>query len=109
MERQGGEVVMRTVGLVGLVVLALLVAAAWFGRWVAGRGGGEVVARCNQGHLFTTIWLPGVSLKAIRLGPLRIQRCPVGDHPAIIMPVPVDRLTDAQRREAARHRDVRMP
>jgi hypothetical protein len=30
--------------------------------------GGKLIVRCRQGHLFTTIWIPGASLKAIRLG-----------------------------------------
>ncbi len=36
--------------------------------------------RCSDGHLFTTIWIPGGSLKAVRLGNRRYQRCPVGRH-----------------------------
>jgi len=44
------------------------------------RVGRNVVVRCRRGHLFTTIWLPGVSLKAARLGWWRFQRCPVGNH-----------------------------
>jgi len=36
--------------------------------------------RCRRGHLFTTIWIPWVSVKAVRLGPRRFQHCPVGHH-----------------------------
>jgi hypothetical protein len=36
--------------------------------------------RCSAGHLFTTIWIPGGSLKAVRLGNRRFQHCPVGHH-----------------------------
>jgi hypothetical protein len=31
------------------------------------RLGGDVVVRCRQGHLFTTLWIPGVKLKAVDL------------------------------------------
>jgi hypothetical protein len=37
---------------------------------------GNVVVRCRRGHVFTTIWVPGASIKALRLGPWRVQRCP---------------------------------
>jgi hypothetical protein len=30
---------------------------------------GKTMVRCNKGHLFTTTWIEGGSLKAIRLGP----------------------------------------
>ncbi len=54
-------------GLVGAVVGLHLI-----GTIVARRRGyplgGNAVVRCRQGHLFTTIWIPGASLKAVRLG-----------------------------------------
>jgi hypothetical protein len=67
------------------------------------------VVRCRAGHLFTTVWIPGASLKAIRLGPWRYQRCPVGRHWTLVTPVRVDELTDDERREAAAYRDRRIP
>ena len=63
------------------------------------------VVRCRDGHLFTTVWLPGASFKAIRLGWLRLQRCPVGDHWSIVTPVRDEDLTPEQRRIARQHRD----
>lgn len=60
---------------------------------------GKTVVRCSKGHLFTTTWVEGGSLKAVRLGPLtRYQRCPVGKHWTIVHPVKNDDLTDEQRR-----------
>ena len=53
----------------------------------SGRYGGNVTVRCRQGHLFTTIWIPGASLKALRLGWWRFQRCPVGGHWSVVTPV----------------------
>jgi hypothetical protein len=40
----------------------------------------ERPVRCKDGPLFTTIWIPLGSVKAMRLGGARFQRCPVGDH-----------------------------
>jgi hypothetical protein len=71
--------------------------------------GGNAVVRCRRGHLFTTIWLPGASLKSIRLGWWRIQRCPVGPHWSVVTPVRVADLSEVERRSAAEHRDVRIP
>ena len=78
--------------------------------WVSrGDGlGGRVVVRCRQGHVFTTIWIPGASLKAVRLGWMRFQRCPVGGHWALVTPVIRVELTD-ERRLADQHHDVRIP
>lgn len=70
---------------------------------------GNVVVRCREGHLFTTIWVPGVSLKALRLGPWRLQRCPVGTHWSIVTPVRRSELTEEQDRTAADNRDIRLP
>jgi hypothetical protein len=73
------------------------------------RVGGNVVVRCRQGHLFTTIWIPGGSLKAVRLGWWRIQRCPVGKHWSIVVPVREADLTPRQKRAAGKRRDIRIP
>jgi hypothetical protein len=60
---------------------------------------GKTIVRCDQGHLFTTTWVEGGSLKAIRLGPLtRYQRCPVGRHWTVVHPVKEEDLPDEQRR-----------
>lgn len=65
---------------------------------------GTTIVRCSKGHLFTTTWIEGGSLRAIRLGPrTRYQRCPVGNHCGIVHPVRDDELTDEERRGAARH------
>jgi hypothetical protein len=71
--------------------------------------GGTVIVRCRQGHLFTTIWIPGASLKAVRLGWARWQRCPVGPHWSLVIPVKPATLTDEERQEAATRRDIRIP
>ncbi|MDQ1531490.1 MAG: hypothetical protein QOE37_1595, partial [Microbacteriaceae bacterium] len=70
--------------------------------------GGRTVVRCRDGHLFTTIWIPGVSLKSLRLGWWRWQHCPIGDHWTVVSPVREADLTEPQRRSAARL-DTRIP
>jgi hypothetical protein len=70
---------------------------------------GNVIVRCSQGHLFTTIWIPGASLKAARLGWWRFQRCPVGSHWSVVTPVSKSELTDEEKRLADENRDIRIP
>jgi hypothetical protein len=70
---------------------------------------GNVVVRCREGHLFTTLWVPGGSVKSVRLGPWRFQRCPVGGHWSLVTPVRRADLSFRQRRLAAARRDIRIP
>ena len=70
---------------------------------------GNVVVRCRQGHLFTTIWIPGASVKAARLGWWRFQRCPVGRHWSLVTPVKRSVLTEEEQRSADENRDIRIP
>jgi hypothetical protein len=70
---------------------------------------GSVVVRCRQGHLFTTIWVPGASLKSLRLGWWRFQRCPVGKHWSLVSPVRESDLTEEERRTARENKDLRIP
>ena len=69
----------------------------------------NTIVRCRDGHLFTTLWLPGGSVKAIRLGWWRFQKCPVGRHWTFVTPVDVSTLSEEDRAEAERHPDVRVP
>ena len=95
-------------------VLALVVAVLVIGTIVARRKGysglgWNTVVRCRQGHLFTTIWVPGASVKAIRLGWARVQRCPVGPHWTVVTPVKESSLTAEELRNAKELRDIRVP
>jgi hypothetical protein len=75
----------------------------------AGRVAGNVVVRCREDHLFTTIWIPGGSVKSLRFGWWRFQWCPVGRHWSIVTPVkPID-LTEDESRIARENRDIRIP
>jgi hypothetical protein len=96
-------------------IKALVIAAVAVGREVfslrrLGYGfGGRVIVRCGQGHLFTTIWIPAASVKSLRFGMRRFQRCPVGRHWAIVTPVPASELSDDERCQAAATRDIPLP
>ena len=56
--------------------------------------GGRTLVRCRDGHLFRTIWIPGVSVKSLRLGWWRLQYCPVGGHWAVVSPVKDGEVSD---------------
>jgi hypothetical protein len=71
--------------------------------------GTDVLVRCRRGHLFSTIWLPGVSVKSLRLVWWRAQRCPVGAHWSIVTPVRAGELSADERRSARERKDVRLP
>jgi len=71
--------------------------------------GGNVVVRCRRGHLFTTIWIPGASLKSLRLGWWRFQWCPVGAHWSLVAPVHESTLSEEEKRAAHEHLDARVP
>ena len=95
-----------------VVRLVLLVTGLVAGTVVARRlgygVGGNTVVRCREGHLYTTIWIPGASLKALRLGWARLQYCPVGlalerGHPGT--GGRPDRGGAAGGRRAPRHQD----
>jgi hypothetical protein len=91
-----------------LVVLGLLFEP--FALWLQGRPvGGRLVVRCRQGHLFRTLWIPSVSFKGLRLGWVRLQRCPVGRHWSLVAPVRESELGARQRRSAGSRLDTWIP
>ena len=101
-----------------LIVLLVLVivggVALRFGRMSRAqmqgyRFGRDVIVRCRDGHLFMTTWIPGMSLKAIRLGLVRIQHCPVGNHVIAVQLMRDEDLTPAERVEASHYRDNGVP
>jgi hypothetical protein len=91
------------VGAASLVVEAATVARLGY------RPTGSVVVRCRSGHLFTTIWVPGASIKSLRLGPWRVQWCPAGRHVSIVTPVRRAELSRRKRWRADRTKDLRVP
>lgn len=103
-ERREGD---RRRWLIPAIATLLLEGGATWLR--SGRLGGDLIVRCRQGHLFTTLWIPAASLKALRLGWWRLQYCPVGRHWTIVTPVRADQLSDEARRTAHAHHDIRIP
>ena len=89
------------VALVGIEAAAL--------RLRVGRIGGRIIVRCREGHLFSTIWIPGASVKSLRLGFWRYQRCPVGDHWSLVTPVNAETLSEEELALAQEHRDTPIP
>jgi hypothetical protein len=71
--------------------------------------GRNTVVRCRKGHLFSTVWIPGASVKSLRLGLWRVQWCPVGRHVDLVHPVKEADLTAAERSFALAHHDVLVP
>jgi hypothetical protein len=90
------------------VVVAYLVGTV-VARLQGYKVGGNTPVRCGAGHVFTTIWIPGVSLKSIRLGWKRLQWCPVGGHWSWVTPQRMEDLTPDERLSAEGWRDVRIP
>ena len=107
-EEKKGRRGRRKAGLaitVGAAVVEAAVVANRRGSWFAM----DTVVRCRDGHVFTTLWLPGASLKAVRLGWWRFQRCPVGHHWSLVTPVVAASLSEEERHLAAQWHDVRVP
>ncbi len=92
-----------------LAIVVLLVATTVIGRRKGYGFGGRTYARCRKGHLFSTLWVPGASFKAVRLGWARFQYCPVGKHWTIVVPIKESDLTPEQREEADKNRDASIP
>ena len=69
----------------------------------------EHPVRCKAGHLFTTIWMPLGSLKAVRLGRRRYQRCPVGHHWTTVVRLEQSSASPADLEQAAAVHDIRIP
>jgi hypothetical protein len=71
--------------------------------------GRNVTVRCRRGHLFTTVWIPGASVKSLRLGYWRVQWCPVGRHVDLVRLVKDADLTAGERVLAAARHDIPVP
>jgi hypothetical protein len=92
-----------------LISVGVIAGATVIGRRLGYNFGTNTVVRCRQGHLFTTTWIPGVKLKELDLIVARVQRCPVGQHWSLVVPVKDADLTDAERQFAKEHHDIRVP
>jgi len=97
--------VVRTI----LIAATVAVGGTLIARRLGYNLGTNTVVRCRQGHLFTTVWIPGVKFKEIDLVVARVQRCPVGKHWSLVVPVRNVDLTDEELQFAREHHDVRIP
>jgi hypothetical protein len=91
------------------VALATVVAEALMLRRRGYGLAGDVVVRCRRGHLFTTLWVPGVSVTSVRLGWWRLQHCPVGGHWSLVTPARVGDLTPHEQAAARAVHDLALP
>jgi hypothetical protein len=69
----------------------------------------ETVVRGQQGHRFTTIWMPMVSIEAVRLGNGRWQHRPVGKLWSTVVPADKGALDPEALAAARAVHDVRLP
>jgi hypothetical protein len=75
------------------------------------QGGWAAMSRSGAGAVtfYTTIWIPAASVKSVRLGFWRLQRCPVGRHWSIVTPVKESDLTQREQQMAHENKDIRLP
>jgi hypothetical protein len=92
-----------------VIIVGVIAGGTVAARLLGYKLGTNVVVRCRQGHVFTTIWIPGVKLKALDLVVARVQHCPVGKHWSLVVPVREADLTAGELRFAQQHHDVRIP
>jgi hypothetical protein len=92
-----------------VVTIGVIAGGTAIARLLGYKLGGNVVVRCRQGHVFTTLWIPGVKLKSVDLVVARVQHCPVGKHWSLVVPVREADLTEGERQFAKEHRDLRIP
>jgi hypothetical protein len=97
--------VVRTV----LIVAGIITGGTLIARRLGYNLGTNTIVRCRQGHLFTTIWIPGVKVKELDLVIARIQRCPVGHHWSLVVPVRPATLSEENREFARAHHDLKIP
>jgi hypothetical protein len=69
----------------------------------------DTPVRCSRGHLYTTIWMPYASVKGVRLGWKRWQRCPVGKHWSVTTRLDPATTSAEDLAEAARVHDWPVP
>jgi hypothetical protein len=92
-----------------VVVVGVIAGGTVAARLLGYKLGRNVVVRCRQGHVYSTIWIPGVKLKGLDLVVARVQHCPVGKHWSLVVPVREADLTEGERQFARAHHDLPVP
>jgi hypothetical protein len=92
-----------------VVVVGVIAGGTVAARLLGYKLGTNVIVRCRQGHVYTTIWIPGVKLKGLDLVVARFQHCPVGKHWSLVVPVRETDLTEGERQFAREHHDLPIP
>ena len=92
-----------------LIIVGVIAGATLIGRRLGYNFGANTVVRCRKGHIFSTIWIPGVKLKELDLIVARVQRCPVGHHWSLCVPVKDADLTSEEKQFAREHHDIKIP
>lgn len=92
-----------------VAVAAVSIAITLIGRRRGYSFGRNTIARCRRGHLFTTTWIPGASVKSVRLGWWRFQYCPLGRHWTLVVPVKESDLSTEDAERARSVHDINLP
>lgn len=92
--------------LPALVLAGFALLGEWLRREQPARF--EPVVECSQGHRYRSIWVPGGSLKALRLFNRRFQRCPVGHHWSWTRRIDAALLSDEELESANAVHDLRV-
>jgi hypothetical protein len=95
--------------IVAVTVAVAYVAGTLAARQMGYRFGRNVVVKCRAGHVFSTVWIPGASVKSLRLGLWRVQWCPVGRHVALVRLVKEADVTQEMQDLAAANHDIPIP
>jgi hypothetical protein len=69
----------------------------------------DTPVRCSKGHLYTSTWIPYASVKGLRLGWKRFQRCPVGKHWAVTERLDPETASPEELAKAAEAHDWHIP
>ena len=92
-----------------VVVVGVIAGGTVAARLLGYKLGRNVIVRCRQGHVYSTVWITGVKLKEMDLVVARIQYCPVGKHWSLVIPVREADLTEGERQFARAHHDLPVP
>lgn len=92
-----------------LVAAATAVGGTILGRLLGYDIGMNTPVRCREGHLYSTIWIPGVKLKGLDFGIARFQHCPVGHHWSLVVPVRRASLSSEEAALSASRHDIAIP